>query len=124
MKWVTYIFIVLLILIVIAANMGLGPLFFSFVYLLPGGDKAGHFILMGLLSFLINSVMRASRVQVFSFDLLKGSLIVMAIVTIEELSQIFLKYRGFSLFDLFFDYTGIIIFGRFAAFILDRQIHQ
>lgn len=124
MKWVTYIFIVLLILIVIAANMGLGPSFFSFVYLLPGGDKAGHFILMGLLSFLINSVMRASRVQVFSFDLLKGSLIVMAIVTIEELSQIFLQYRGFSIFDLFFDYTGIIVFGQFAAFIFDRQIHQ
>ena len=124
MKWVTYIFIVLLILIVIAANMDLGPSFFSFVYLLPGGDKAGHFILMGLLSFLINSVMCASRLQVFSFDLLKGSLIVMAIVTIEELSQIFLQYRGFSIFDLFFDYTGIIIFGRFAAFIFDRQIHQ
>lgn len=121
MKWLTIIFVIILIIIVVAANMGLGPSFFAFVYLLPGGDKAGHFILMGFLSFLINSVMRASRIKVFNFDLLKGSLIVLAIVTIEELSQLFLKHRGFSIFDLFFDYTGIIIFGHFAAYMVNRQ---
>jgi len=121
MKWLTIIFVVILIIIVIAANLGLVPSFFSFVYLLPGGDKAGHFILMGLLSFLINSIMRASRVKVFSLDLLKGSLIVIAIVTIEEFSQLFLKFRAFSIIDLFFDYTGIIIFGYFAAYLVNRK---
>ena len=121
MKWLTIIFVVILIIIVIAANLGLGPSFFSLVYLLPGGDKAGHFILMGLLSFLINSIMRASRVKVFSLDLLKGSLIVIAIVTIEEFSQLFLKFRAFSIIDLFFDYTGIIIFGYFAAYLVNRK---
>jgi VanZ family protein len=121
MKWVTYIFIVLLILIVIVANLGLSPQFFPFIYQIPWGDKLGHFILMGLLSFLLNMITNAPRIQVFSLDILKISLIVMIIVTIEEFSQLILKYRGFSPLDLIFDYTGIFIFGRFALILSDKQ---
>ena len=121
MKWLTFIFIVILILIVVAANLGLGHSIFSIIYLIPWGDKVGHFFLMGFLSYLINSVLLASKVRVFSVDLLKGNLCVMAIVTIEEFSQLFLKYRGFSLVDLLFDYIGIIIFGYFAAFRVNRN---
>jgi len=121
MKWITSLFILILILIVIAANLGFGPSFFAFVYIVPWGDKVGHFILMGLLSFFVNMVLQASRVHVFSFDLLKGSLIVLLIVTIEEFSQTLLKFRGFSIVDLIFDYTGIIIFGYLAAILVNRQ---
>lgn len=119
MKWLSIILGVILIFIVIVANLGLGPAVFPFIYLIPGLDKAGHFILMGVLSFLINSVMSASRVNIFSVDLLKGSLIVIVIATIEEFSQLFLKFRAFSILDLFFDYSGIIIFGYFAAYLVN-----
>lgn len=121
MKWITIVFVISLIIIVVVANLGLGPSFFSFVYKVPWGDKAGHFILMGLLSFFVNSVLKASRVQVFSFELLKGSLVVLVIVTIEEFSQIFLKFRGFSVVDLLCDYAGIIMFGYLAANLVNRQ---
>lgn len=121
MKWLSIILGVILIFIVIVANLGLGPAVFPFIYLIPGLDKAGHFILMGVLSFLINSVMSASRANIFSVDFLKGSLIVIVIATIEEFSQLFLKFRAFSILDLFFDYSGIIIFGYFAAYLVNRK---
>ena len=121
MKWLSIILGVILIFIVIVANLGLGPSVFPFIYLIPGLDKAGHFILMGVLSFLINSVMSASRVNIFSVDFLKGSLVVIVIATIEEFSQLFLKFRAFSILDLFFGYSGIIIFGYFAAYLVNRK---
>ena len=115
MKWITAIFIIALLLIVLVADLGYGPSVFSFLNLIPGGDKTGHFILMGMLSFFINLCLNASRVRIFSVSFLKGSLIVIAIVTLEEFSQLFLKFRGFSLVDLLFDYIGILIFGYLAA---------
>ena len=120
MKWLTALFVLILILIVIAADLGLGPAIFPLIYLLPWGDKAGHFILMGLLSLLINSVLSAAKVRVFSFNLLKGTIIILAIVTLEELSQLLLIYRRFSFVDLLFDYLGIILFGFLADYLVNR----
>ena len=121
MKWITIVFIVFLILIVIIANLGLGPSFFPFIYHIPGGDKFGHFFLMGILSFLVNSVLKTRKIRIFSINLLLGTLIVMTIVTIEEFSQIFLDYRAFSFIDLLFDYFGIVLFGYLAKYLFNRQ---
>ena len=124
MKWITIVFIVLLILIVIVANLGLGPSFFPFIYQIPGGDKLGHFFLMGILSLLVNFVLKTKKIRIFSINFLLGILIVMAIVTIEEFSQIFLDYRTFSIIDLLFDYFGIVLFGYLADYLLNRHRNQ
>jgi VanZ family protein len=121
MKYLTALFIVILILIVIAANLGLAPILFGFLRRIPYGDKLGHFVLMGILSLLVNLSMRATRVQIGSFDVLKGSLIVAVVVTIEEFSQIFIRSRGFSLVDLVFDYAGIVAFGMLAAYLVNQR---
>ena len=42
-KLITGLFILVLILIVLAANLGLGPEYFPFIYTIPGLDKVGHF---------------------------------------------------------------------------------
>ncbi|MCJ7566269.1 MAG: VanZ family protein [Anaerolineales bacterium] len=117
MKWTAAVFILVLILIVFAANLGFGPSFFSFVYLISGGDKVGHFFLMGFLSLLVNMALCSSRVRIFSLEFPKGSLIVLTAVTLEEFSQLFLRFRGFSIADLLFDYIGIILFGILATHI-------
>ena len=122
MKWMTSIFIVFLIFIVIVANLGLGPYFFPFIYNVPGADRLGHFFLMGTLSFLVNSSLITKRIRIFSIYFPLGSLIILAIVTIEELSQIFLVYRAFSIIDLLFDYIGIFLFGYFAVYLLNRPL--
>ena len=117
MKWITIGFIVFLIFVVIIANLGLLPSFFPFIYQIPGGDKIGHFFLMGLLSLFVNIALKTKKVRLLSKNILLGSLIVMAVVTIEEFSQIFLEYRSFSIIDLLFDFFGIIIFGYLADYL-------
>lgn len=121
MKWVTLVFIVFLISIVIIANLGLSPIVFPFIYKIPGGDKLGHFFLMGILSFLVNSALITKTKKRYSKYILRGSLFIMAIVTIEEISQIFLEYRAFSVIDLLFDYLGIILFGYLAHYFQNSQ---
>ena len=120
-KVLTIVFVVFLIGVVIVANLGLGPVVFRFLKYIPGGDKAGHFVLMGLLSLLVNLSFGAQRVTVGGLPLLKGSLIVMAVVTVEELSQLLLKHRGFDLLDLAMDYLGIVAFGVLAEHLVQHR---
>ena len=130
-KYLTIAFVVFLIGVVIVANLGLGPVAFQFLRYIPGGDKTGHFVLMGLLSLLVNLSFGAKRVTVAGLPLLKGSLIVIAVVTVEEVSQLLLKYRGFDLLDLAMDYLGIVAFGVLAEHLVrhrktvqSSQIHR
>ena len=58
---ITIAFVVFLILVVVIANVGLGPMFFAFIYKVPGGDKLGHFLLMGALSFLVNTALKKKK---------------------------------------------------------------
>jgi len=117
-KWLTGGVIFILVLIIVIANLGLDPAYFPFVYKIPGLDKFGHFILIGLLSYLVNNLYNGKEVKLLSLRILKGSLVVFTIVALEELSQILLAYRAFSILDLGFDLAGIIIFGRVAEYIL------
>ena len=105
-KWLTGVFILVLILIVVIANLGLGSTYFPFIYSIPGLDKIGHLFLMGVLSFLVNFLLKAKKVQILSFSFLLGSLVVILVVALEELSQLFLIYRAFSWLDLVFDLGG------------------
>ena len=114
MKWLTGGFILLLILIVLIANLGLGPVYFPFVYDFPGLDKIGHFLLMGTLSFLVNTTLGAKKIRILSANLLLGNLLVILVVVLEEISQIFLVHRACSVLDLAFDLGGIIL-GGYAA---------
>ena len=109
-------FIILLLLIILIANLGLGPVYFPFIYSIPGLDKIGHFFLIGLLSYLVNTILLGQKIKVLSLRLLKGSLIIFLIVVLEEVSQLFLTYRAFSLMDLVADFAGIIIFGRLSLY--------
>ena len=114
MKWLTGGFFLLLILIVIIANLGLGPIYFPFIYDIPGLDKIGHFFLMGTLSYLVNRTLGSKRIQILSANLLLGNLLVILVVALEEISQIFLVHRAFSVLDLAFDMGGIILGGYIA----------
>ncbi len=77
---------------------------------------------MGAFSFLLNSALKAKTIQLILFRYLLGSLIVFALVTIEEISQIFIAGRTFDLTDLIFDYAGIFIFGEVARLIFRKIV--
>jgi VanZ family protein len=97
-----------------------GTSYFTFVELLPLGDKIGHFCLMGMFAFLVNLTFNAKTLKFWKFKYLLGSLIVLVIVTLEEFSQIFIRGRTFDLKDLIFDYAGIFIFGETARYICQK----
>ena len=93
----------------------------NFVGNIPYGDKLGHFVLMGGFSFLLNLVLSAKTFGFGKFNYLLGSLIVFVVVTLEEISQIFVSGRTFDWGDLIFDYFGIFVFGELARFICQRK---
>jgi len=114
MKWLTVLFTVFIIAVIILADNGkLGS--FHFIYDFPNGDKAGHFILFGILVFLLNLTFfqalphaRRKRVAVTI------GIILALLIGLEEFSQKFIPARTFSLFDLFASYVGVILFSWLA----------
>ena len=78
---------------------------------LPHGDKIGYFLVMGLLAFLVNSLLGNRLLMVGMRKFLLDSLIVAAIVTTEEICQLYIPSRTFSPFDLLADFAGIFVFG-------------
>ncbi len=97
--------------------------YFDFVKELPGGDKTGHVVLSCVLAFAaIGGVCgRSVRARGRHFGWCLAT--VAALVTLEELSQVPLPARSFSLADLAASYLGVGIAGvaawslapRFAA---------
>jgi hypothetical protein len=114
-------FVVFLTVLVWRADSGRAHWLFDLARSVPGGDKAGHFILFGVLAFLVNLVMRAAVVRYGKLTVLKGSAIVVILVTAEELSQLFFVSRSFDFLDLSADMVGIWIFGQLARRYLKHQ---
>ncbi|MCI0392915.1 MAG: hypothetical protein MOB07_29640 [Acidobacteria bacterium] len=83
MKLMTAIFIGLLATIMIGADNGALPGFVRALYSFPGGDKVGHFPLMGALSWLINLSLGARPARILSRNILLGSAVVFIVVTSE-----------------------------------------
>lgn len=89
---------------------------------IPYFDKIAHFFLMGGFSFAVNLLLKAKDLALWKFRFLLGTLIVLLIVTVEEVSQIFVLGRSFDLGDLAADYAGILIFGELARFIYRKYL--
>jgi hypothetical protein len=120
-KWLTGLYALLLALIVFLADRKDSQFLFKPIRNMPYGDKAGHLILMGLFSLILNTALSCKTVKVWKLNLLTGSLIVALVVTLEEFSQLFIRYRSFDPVDLFFDYTGIFLFGQ-LAYLMKRRL--
>ena len=123
-RWLMGLWVALLGLIIYLANSNALPEFFEIVRQLPGGDKAGHFFLLGVASLLANLCLKASHWQLGRLRLLRGSVIVGTIITIEECTQIMSPHRSFSASDMFFNFAGIIVFGRLARWQVARATKE
>jgi VanZ family protein len=76
---------------------------------------------MGIFSLLVNLALSAKTIRLWKFKYLLGSLIVSAIVTLEEFSQIFVSGRTLDAGDLIVDFAGIVYFGEIARFLTGRS---
>ena len=110
MKWLTILFALFIILIIVLADTGnLGILWV--VNQIPWGDKAGHFILYGVLALLINlTLFRSLPSQSRTRVAVISGLILALLIGLEEFSQRNFSNRTFSLGDLIASYLGVIFF--------------
>lgn len=103
--------VVLLVAIVIAADRQSLPVWLMGIYSRPGGDKLGHFVLMGWLAFVVQLAVAAVRREPAPAGaralVARGTLVVAAVVALEELSQLAFLVRTPSLLDLAASLAGI-----------------
>jgi VanZ family protein len=121
MKWLAGVYVSILVLLVFLADRKESQFLFRPIRNMPYGDKAGHFLLMGLFSLILNLALSCRTVKIWKLNLLTGTLIVALVVTLEEFSQLFVRYRSFDPVDLFFDYAGIFLFGQLAYYLTKRR---
>jgi VanZ family protein len=121
MKWLAILFTLFIFLIILFADLGLleGPI--DVMDSLPFGDKIGHFLLIGMLSFLIiSSLIQALPKWDPKRVAIVASLILLFIFTVEEASQGPIRGRDASLADLSANYAGILFFGC-IAFMVNKK---
>ena len=123
MKWLAILFGIFVILIIVLADAGTLPRYLGPIYDYPNGDKVGHFVLYGILAFLIDlslfrSLPRSSSLRT-SRKLLavKCGLILALAITVEEFSQQYFSFRTFDLLDLTFSYLGVAFFSWLAVIL-------
>ncbi|MEM7371508.1 MAG: VanZ family protein [Bacteroidota bacterium] len=110
MKLWAFLVLLLIITCVIIADSPYGEATFAIVRAIPYGDKIGHFMLMGLLSF---TMCRAfpKPISIGSLKIPLVIFILFVLIVGEEISQIWIDSRTFSFQDLAADILGIGVGG-------------
>lgn len=122
MMILTVSYIVILAVIIFVASKSNTRYLLNFVGSIPYGDKLGHFFLMGFLSFLVNFLLQIKTIEIRKRRFLLGSIIVFLIITVEELSQIFVSGRTFDFSDLIANWLGILCFGELARLMYQKIV--
>jgi VanZ family protein len=109
-KRIAILFSLFILLIIVLADLGkLGIL--GFLNSIPYADKAGHFLLYGILTLLLDLNFIRARPDLSRRSIvLRIASILALLIGIEEYSQQFFASRTFSLLDLIFSYLGVIFF--------------
>ena len=100
--------------VIACADTGRMRGFLGWVNSLPFGDKAGHFVLIGTMAHLLNYALRFKVLSVGRMAPQLGGLLVLAVITVEECSQIWIPGRTFDVGDLVANSLGVAL-GELAA---------
>ena len=116
MKYLAVVFFVFVIVAIILVDSGNLPHSIRALYDFPNGDKLGHFVLFGLLTFFLTRAFLSSLpAQLRGWVALSISLVLALFISLEEFSQQYFSTRTFDLVDLFFSYAGVITFAFLAV---------
>ena len=111
MKYLAILFTFFIIGVIILADQDAIPPLIRSLYDYPNGDKLGHLILYGLLSFFLISAFLSRFKDNPKLVALSVSLILALAIAAEEWSQQFFSARTFDLVDLTASYVGLVIGG-------------
>ncbi len=91
------------------ANTGSDNLILSIPKLIPHGDKVGHVVLFGCLTFLVNLSLRLRSPDVQGLGAYWGTFAVLSFVSAEELSQGLIESRTLDYQDFVANLVGICV---------------
>jgi hypothetical protein len=107
----TICYVLLLGLITAMADAGWLSDLLDRVHQVPGGDKALHFALVGVLALLVNASTLRENLLSGPLAIVAPSLVIAAVATFEELSNLAVPGRNCCLGDLAANYLGIFCVG-------------
>jgi VanZ family protein len=115
MKALGVIFLLFILAVIVLADIGALPHSIRALYRFPYGDKVGHFILFGLLNFILTRAFLSSQVNPRrKLVTVSTGLILALFIALEEGSQQFFATRTFDLLDLTASYVGVALGGWLA----------
>mgnify|MGYP001168751952 CR=1 FL=1 len=100
-------FIAFLIVVIIIADRGEGGKWWAFIDHIPKGDKVGHLGLIGTLSLLCNLAFHPRQPGWLPRWITPITLILLVILSGEEIAQAFIPTRTCDLFDWLADLAGL-----------------
>lgn len=103
---VTIIFFIALCAVIVVMDIAKDNVFLRVTSNIPHADKLSHFLLFGMLTFLVNISLPHKKIRFIPL----GSLLVFIFSILEEASQFFIETRNFDLVDLTSNFLGIWFF--------------
>ena len=100
--------------VIYLANTGGRSIFFDMIKAIPYGDKVGHMLLFGTLTYVVNIAWRCRHFKLAGIPLYYGTALVSIFVLSEEISQGFIPLRTLDIIDLAADAVGISLFSYFS----------
>lgn len=116
-------FIAFIVTVIVIANRGDGAAWWGFIGRIPYGDKVGHLGLIGTLSLLCNLAF-STRTPTGRFAFMtRTTLVLLVLLTLEEVSQAFIPTRSCDIFDWLADLAGLAL-GQTAALFLRARFFR
>lgn len=109
--------------IIYLANTGGNSIFFDLIRHIPYGDKVGHMLLFGLLTYVANLALQSRHFSLGRIPLYYGAVLVSIFVLSEEISQGFIPSRTLDIVDLIADAVGITLFS-YLSCLTQRYIDK
>ena len=88
----------------------------------PGADKAGHFVIMGLLAAVLVWALSGTTWRGYRLTSAVCLAATLLLVSLEEASQLAIRGRTFSWLDLAYSWAGVLVLGGFAAILVRRRM--
>jgi len=109
-------------MIIVLADLGFLRGQVDFIHSIPFGDKIGHFLLIGIFTFLIVSSVLKSGIEWNPRTAVFFTILLLAVFfSLEEASQIMFPGRHAGWDDLLANYTGIVVFSLLAWYINKKR---
>jgi VanZ family protein len=111
MMRITLLYAASLATVLVLADARLLPAFAQHVNDVPDLDKVIHFLMFGVLALLVNLSLARRGNWPLAGAIVTGSMIVAVVATAEELSNLLVAAREYSLGDLAANYLGVLCVG-------------